>query len=171
MLSFLEVQLPGKPDRSSDWLHVVDPEGDAAGAPQNVQALHQLLEEVDIPVQYEGGIQLIHTAELILGLGVDRVVIGPALKKTDRTPEHFFSRIGAKCVAAISGDEQSFALKLKEQGCARFLIRGTAEEAVRISESTGIPSILFPQRNHEPQGDVPLEGFVVRCGAQTHHGK
>ena len=83
----------------ADWLHIEDTDGEIAGAPQNIESVHRILRAVEIPVQFDGGINLIHTAELVLGLGVERIVIGPALRKTERSPVHFFAKLGERCVA------------------------------------------------------------------------
>ena len=57
-------------------LHVVDLDGAKTGEPQNLDVIGRIASTVKIPVQMGGGIRTIETAWQVLGLGVDRVVIG-----------------------------------------------------------------------------------------------
>ena len=82
-----------------------DREADSIGAPQNVAALHGLL-SLGKPVWYRGGMETVHTAELILGLGCEKVIVGKGFFKTERTPEHFARRLGEACVVVVRAAEQ-----------------------------------------------------------------
>ena len=57
-------------------LHVVDLDGAKTGEPQNLDVIGRIASTLKIPVQMGGGIRTIETAWQVLGLGVDRVVIG-----------------------------------------------------------------------------------------------
>lgn len=58
------------------WLHVVDLDGAIQGKPVNEQAVRDILQTVDIPVQLGGGIRSIQQIEHWLGAGVSRVILG-----------------------------------------------------------------------------------------------
>lgn len=59
-------------------LHVVDLDGAFAGAPKNLDVLREILSAVEIPVQVGGGIRSMETIELLLDMGVNRVILGTA---------------------------------------------------------------------------------------------
>src|SRR5712691_9778291 len=60
------------------YLHIVDLDGAFAGRPVNAAAVERILETVSIPVQLGGGIRDMATVEVLLGKGVNRVIIGTA---------------------------------------------------------------------------------------------
>jgi phosphoribosylformimino-5-aminoimidazole carboxamide ribotide isomerase len=68
----------GWQEQGATRLHLVDLDGAAAGAPANLDAISVIVERLTIPVQVGGGIRSIGIAETLLGVGVDRVVIGTA---------------------------------------------------------------------------------------------
>lgn len=57
-------------------LHVVDLDGAKTGQPQNLDMIARITSALKIPIQVGGGIRTIETARQVIGLGVDRVVIG-----------------------------------------------------------------------------------------------
>ena len=58
------------------WIHVVDLDGAVNGAPANQDAVKQIIDSVDIPVQLGGGIRSLKQIETWLGEGVSRVILG-----------------------------------------------------------------------------------------------
>ncbi|MBA3726707.1 MAG: hypothetical protein H0W86_09710 [Armatimonadetes bacterium] len=153
--SALELQNAG-----ADWLHVVDLDAEGAGAPQNVESVHRVIGVVDIPVQFHGGLRLVHTAELMLGLGVGRVVLDRALTKTEHSAAHFFKKLGNTCAAAV--DSSAVAARLKAVGCPRFIYTGGVGN---VEEMTllGIPIIAIAEdaRNLEAFRGVGVEGVIL----------
>lgn len=83
-----------------DVLLAWDREADDIGAPQNVEALHRLI-GTGRPVWYRGGLETVHTAELIIGLGCEKVIISKGFFKTDRMPQHFVRRLREACVPLL----------------------------------------------------------------------
>ena len=57
-------------------LHIVDLDGAAAGEPANLNVIAATAKTVHVPLQVGGGIRIRQSAELLLELGVDRVVLG-----------------------------------------------------------------------------------------------
>jgi phosphoribosylformimino-5-aminoimidazole carboxamide ribotide isomerase len=60
------------------WLHVVDLDGARAGRPVNLHNLKHIASELDVPVQYGGGLRDSRSARKALDAGAARVVIGTA---------------------------------------------------------------------------------------------
>jgi phosphoribosylformimino-5-aminoimidazole carboxamide ribotide isomerase len=124
-------------DAGAPMLHVVDLDGARLGAPQNVELLTRLVDAVSVPVQYGGGIRTIHIAQMVLALGVERVVLGSALTRVESTVRHFFRTLGERCVAGVDArqgkvavhawkdvtelDVFEFCVRLEEMGCPRIV--------------------------------------------------
>ena len=59
-------------------IHLVDLDGAASGVQTNLDVISDITTHVKIPVQVGGGIRELETAERLLDMGVDRVVLGTA---------------------------------------------------------------------------------------------
>lgn len=62
----------------ADHLHVVDLDGARAGRPVNVEHLRRIASELDVPVQYGGGLRSAQAVADALDAGAQRVVLGTA---------------------------------------------------------------------------------------------
>jgi phosphoribosylformimino-5-aminoimidazole carboxamide ribotide isomerase len=62
----------------ASYLHVVDLDGAFTGAPQNLEAVRELLEQVTVPVELGGGLRDIETVRRVFKMGIDRVILGTA---------------------------------------------------------------------------------------------
>lgn len=74
------------------WLHVVDLDGAFAGRSVNADAVSDIIEAIDIPVQLGGGIRDMAAIERWLGKGIARVILGTAAV---RSPEFVRGAAGA----------------------------------------------------------------------------
>ncbi len=63
----------------AQYLHLVDLDGAFSGVPQNLTVLERILEKVNIPVEFGGGLRDIETIRQVFKMGVDRVVLGTAV--------------------------------------------------------------------------------------------
>ncbi len=63
------------------WLHVVDLDGAFSGSPQNLEAIRQLRQALDIPMELGGGIRTLETIRAYLDLGLDRLILGTVVLK------------------------------------------------------------------------------------------
>jgi phosphoribosylformimino-5-aminoimidazole carboxamide ribotide isomerase len=60
------------------FLHVVDLDGAREGEPVNLHHLERIRHELDVPVQFGGGLRSIGAIRRALAAGADRVVVGTA---------------------------------------------------------------------------------------------
>lgn len=140
-------------EAGAPMLHIVDLDAARVGAPQNVELLTRLVDAVSVPVQFGGGIRTIHLAELVLGLGVERVVLGSALTRVESTVRHFFRTLGERCVAgvdaragrvAVNGwtdvtelDCVEFCARLEGMGCRRIIFTDIERDGVMQGPNVG----------------------------------
>jgi phosphoribosylformimino-5-aminoimidazole carboxamide ribotide isomerase len=60
------------------WLHVVDLDGAKAGRPANIEHLRRIAGELDVAVQYGGGLRSLEAIERALAAGARRAILGTA---------------------------------------------------------------------------------------------
>ena len=65
-------------EQGASRLHLVDLDGAAQGEPVNLDIIAAIVAQSEIPVQVGGGVRSSSTAEKLLSIGVERVVIGTA---------------------------------------------------------------------------------------------
>jgi len=65
-------------DAGARQLHVVDLDGARSGEPANIGTLERIAGELDVPVQYGGGLRSADAVARALAAGAERVVIGTA---------------------------------------------------------------------------------------------
>jgi phosphoribosylformimino-5-aminoimidazole carboxamide ribotide isomerase len=65
-------------EQGARYLHVVDLDGAKAGSPQNLEHLERITRELDVPVQYGGGLRDLGAARDALRAGAQRIVLGTA---------------------------------------------------------------------------------------------
>jgi phosphoribosylformimino-5-aminoimidazole carboxamide ribotide isomerase len=65
-------------DAGAQQLHVVDLDGARDGAPANIETLRQIAAELDVPVQYGGGLRTAASVAAAIEAGAQRVIIGTA---------------------------------------------------------------------------------------------
>ncbi|HIJ59556.1 MAG TPA: 1-(5-phosphoribosyl)-5-[(5-phosphoribosylamino)methylideneamino]imidazole-4-carboxamide isomerase [Nitrospirae bacterium] len=69
-------------------IHIVDLDGAFTGEQKNIQAIKNIVNSVSIPIQLGGGIRDIKRIELLLSLGIERIIIGTsAIENPDMVRE------------------------------------------------------------------------------------
>ena len=63
-------------DAGARHLHVVDLDGARTGAPEHLDQLRAMAEELDAPIQYGGGLRTVESVRGALDAGAGRVVLG-----------------------------------------------------------------------------------------------
>ena len=65
-------------DLGCEWIHIVDLNGAFEGLPVNHEAVKEIFDKVNVPVQLGGGIRSIKTIESWIDKGLSRVILGTA---------------------------------------------------------------------------------------------
>jgi phosphoribosylformimino-5-aminoimidazole carboxamide ribotide isomerase len=82
-------------------LHVVDLDGALEGRPVNLQHLRAIARELDVPVQYGGGLRSFVDVRDALAAGADRVVLGTAAYTDIEFLDEVLAQWGNRVVVAI----------------------------------------------------------------------
>ena len=98
-------------EKGSQWLHVVDLDGAFEGEPRNMHIIKQIKENVDVCIQVGGGIRHKQVVEELIGMGIDRLIIGT---RALDSPEWLFelcSEFPGKIAVGIDAENGRVAVK------------------------------------------------------------
>jgi phosphoribosylformimino-5-aminoimidazole carboxamide ribotide isomerase len=82
-------------------LHVVDLDGARAGEPRNLEHLRRIATELQVPVQYGGGLRSLVAVREALAAGAARVVLGTAAYSDQEFLDSVIEAWGVRIVVAI----------------------------------------------------------------------
>ncbi len=120
-------------------LHVIDLDGAFCGSPQNMKSIEKIALLGNISLQVGGGIRDLATAEVLLSLGVDKVILGTvAVQDTDLLIK-FIEKFGSsKIIIAIDARQGKVAV----QGWVESSNREALDFAREV-EALGIKEIIY----------------------------
>jgi len=98
-------------DKGAKMLHIVDLDGAKYGKLINISLLEQIIKKVNIPVQVGGGIRSYEEAERLIGLGVNRVILGTILWKDKVLAKKLFGDFSEKIIAGIDARDGYVAIE------------------------------------------------------------
>jgi len=97
--------------QGAEYIHVVDLDGAFDGEPKNMHIIKQIKENVDVCIQVGGGIRHNQVVEELIGMGIDRLIIGTrALDSPDWLFE-LCSEFPGKIAVGIDVDNGMVAIK------------------------------------------------------------
>lgn len=156
-------------------LHVVDLDGARSGEPENLEHLRRIRAEIDLPVQFGGGLRTAETAEAALEAGAERVVLGTAALADPALVESLAADHGARIVVgadaragrvAVEGWERESAMSpdelvrgLGERGISRFVYTPVEVDGTLQGPGTaGLEAVALAAREHG--GEVVYSGGI-----------
>lgn len=83
------------------FLHVVDLDGAREGSPQNLDHLRRITDELDVPVQYGGGLRTLPAVRDALAAGAERVILGTAAYTDVEFLDSVMEAWGSRILVAI----------------------------------------------------------------------
>ncbi|UJA20082.1 1-(5-phosphoribosyl)-5-[(5-phosphoribosylamino)methylideneamino]imidazole-4-carboxamide isomerase [Thermoleophilia bacterium SCSIO 60948] len=118
-------------------LHIVDLDGARGGEPENLEHLRRIRAEIDLPIQFGGGLRSAESVETALAAGAERVVLGTAALSDPMLVESLAADHGPRIVVgadaragriAVEGWKRDSAMTpdelvatLGERGVTRFV--------------------------------------------------
>ena len=150
-------------------LHLVDLDGAAQGHPANRDKISEILQLLSIPVQVGGDIRTIETADGLISLGADRVVIGTAAIEDPDLVMDITSRYGSdKIVVAVDARDG----KVSTRGWTKNTSIGVLDLAKSMA-TLGVARLLYTdisrdgtmtQPNYDANADlVAKSGMAVQA--------
>jgi phosphoribosylformimino-5-aminoimidazole carboxamide ribotide isomerase len=95
----------------AQYLHVVDLDGARSGKPVNVVAIKEILQAVKLPVQLGGGVRDLATIELLLQMGISRVILGSVAVKNSALVTAAVQKFGEQIVVGIDARDGIVAVE------------------------------------------------------------
>lgn len=149
------------------YLHIVDLDGALQGRPVNLEAIRDIITNVNVPVQLGGGIRNIESIEAWLEAGVSRVILGSIAVKNPDLVKEACHKFGERIVVGIDAKDSEVAVegwgisggvkatelakRMADVGVARIIYTdisrdGTlsgvnVESTVELARAAGVPVI------------------------------
>ncbi|MGA2192648.1 MAG: 1-(5-phosphoribosyl)-5-[(5-phosphoribosylamino)methylideneamino]imidazole-4-carboxamide isomerase [Nitrospirota bacterium] len=122
----------------AELIHVVDLDGAFAGSPRNLNSIKSILSVVKTPIEVGGGIRDLATIEMLLSLGVSRVVLGTAAVEVPGLLVLACKKFPGRIVAGIDAKEGRVAVR----GWGD-LSKVTAHDLAAKMEDAGVRAIIY----------------------------
>jgi len=123
----------------AELIHLVDLDGAILGVPKNLGIVKEIAQNIDLPIQFGGGLRSIEAIRKVLGFGVRRVVLGTKAVE-DRV---FLKKVleGFKDKVIVSIDAKNDILMTKGWRSLRGRVR-TSEFAASL-KGLGFREVIF----------------------------
>jgi len=140
----------------AQFLHLVDLDGALAGKPVNLEAIKEILWQVDIPVQLGGGIRSLEVIEEMLAMGISRVILGSIAVRQPDLVKTACERFAEKIVVGI--DARDGIVAVDGWGVSGNVL---AEELALQMSAAGVRRIVYTDISR----DGTLSGVNVSATA------
>ncbi len=140
----------------AEFLHLVDLDGALAGEGKNVPVIERILKSVKIPVQLGGGIRNLETIEMLLDLGVTRLILGSSAVKNPELVAEACKKYPGHIAVGIDAKNGEVAIEGWGQGSGV-----AATELAKKMASFGVETIIYTDISR----DGMLSGVNVEATA------
>jgi phosphoribosylformimino-5-aminoimidazole carboxamide ribotide isomerase len=131
----------------AEWIHVVDLDGAATGAPKNVDAIKAILGAVAMPIQLGGGIRDLGAIERWLSVGIERVILGTAAAQDPSMVKEACRRYPGRIAVGIDARADEVMVQGWLAGTSR-----RATDLAKEMEDYGVAVIIFTDISRDGVG-------------------
>ena len=124
--------------QGAEYLHLVDLDGALAGSSQNLNAIEEILQAVDIPTELGGGIRSMEQIDQLLAMGITRVILGSVAVKNPDLVREACTKYGERIVVGIDAKDGIVAV----EGWGKSGNIGVIELAQKMKEA-GVKTIIY----------------------------
>lgn len=143
--------------QGAEWIHLVDLDGAKAGRPVNHELIGEIARSVGIPVQTGGGLRTGKDVELLLSLGVSRVILGTAAIEDRPFVERVLKAYGKQVAIGIDARGGYVATR----GWLETSEVKAEELAVQLAEA-GAETFIFTDISRDGMMQGPNVDAIVR---------
>jgi phosphoribosylformimino-5-aminoimidazole carboxamide ribotide isomerase len=122
----------------AELLHLVDLDGAFTGNQDNFDVIAAIRKAIDIPVQVGGGIRDYETVERLIGLGIDRAILGTSAVKDPDMVKKACERFPGKVLVGVDASDGKVAVKGWEE-----VTEHSAVDFAKKMQDLGASSIIF----------------------------
>ena len=141
-------------------LHVVDLDGARTGEPQNLEHLRAMARELDVPIQYGGGLRTVVAVRNALAAGADRVVLGTAAFTDVEFLDEVMRSWGSRVVVAV--DVRGGTVSVAGWTQATQM---RPDDVIRRLQDRGVRQFLYTNVDRDGTMEGPDPDEVARIGA------
>mgnify|MGYP001576023221 CR=1 FL=1 len=141
-------------------MHVVDLDGALSGIQKNLKTVKEIAKNVDVPIQFGGGVRKIENISLLLSLGVKRVVLGTKAIEDKAFLKKAFTKFKDKIIVSLDAKADrlltkgwrssnksinvlEFARSLKDMGFKQIIYTDTLKDGtLKGPNIKGIKALL-----------------------------
>ena len=92
------------------WLHIVDLDGAAAGKPQNMEVVEEIIKQSGLLIELGGGIRQEEVAEKLLRQGVSRIILGSVAIENRELVKKLCQQFGEAIVVSLDARDGKIAI-------------------------------------------------------------
>ncbi|MFC1969661.1 1-(5-phosphoribosyl)-5-[(5-phosphoribosylamino)methylideneamino]imidazole-4-carboxamide isomerase [Chloroflexota bacterium] len=92
------------------WLHIVDLDGAAAGKPQNMEVVEEIIKQSGLLIELGGGIRQEEVAEKLLHQGVSRIILGSVAIENRELVKKLCQQFGEAIVVSLDARDGKIAI-------------------------------------------------------------
>jgi len=148
-------------------LHVVDLDGARSGEPRHLDELERMAAELDVPIQWGGGLRSLGDVRAALAAGADRVVLGTAALRDAALLDSALGAAGRDCVVVaidVRGGRVSVAGWTEETEV-------TPEELIELLRARGVERFVYTDIDRDGMlAGAPPSEDVRRVSAAVGDG-
>ena len=92
------------------WLHIVDLDGAAAGKPQNMEVVEEIIKQSGLLIELGGGIRQEEVAEKLLRQGISRIILGSVAIENRELVKKLCQQFGEAIVVSLDARDGKIAI-------------------------------------------------------------
>jgi phosphoribosylformimino-5-aminoimidazole carboxamide ribotide isomerase len=146
-------------EEGAQQLHVVDLDGAREGRPVNLDHLRRIARELDVPVQYGGGLRSFVAVRDALAAGAQRVVLGTAAYNDLEFLDAVIAQWGNRVVVAIDVRDGFVSVSGWTEKTQM-----PPEDVIRRMQGRGVKQFVYTNVDHDGMLDGPVLDEVMRVG-------
>ncbi len=125
-------------EKGAEWIHLVDLDGAKDGENKNLNVIKKIREAVRVKLQLGGGIRTLEIAEMLLNLGIDRIILGTAAIENPELLKKLVEKYGEKIAVSVDEKNGKAATKgwLEESSIDAF-------DLCKLLKEIGVETIIY----------------------------
>ncbi|MFA6129570.1 MAG: 1-(5-phosphoribosyl)-5-[(5-phosphoribosylamino)methylideneamino]imidazole-4-carboxamide isomerase [Candidatus Omnitrophota bacterium] len=124
--------------QGAKFLHIVDLDGASSGVSKNLDVLKEIITQVGVPLEFGGGVRSMEKISELLGMGVERVVLGTRAANEAQFLKKAWKKFGEKIIVSIDARGE----KVLTQGWNRATSKTTLDFAKELKE-VGFKQLIY----------------------------
>ena len=97
-------------ESGAEYIHIVDLDGALTGEIKNLSIISSIIKTINMPVELGGGIRNLDTIDMLIDVGIERVILGTAALNNRELVEKAVKKYDKKIVIGIDAKNEKVAI-------------------------------------------------------------